>query len=122
MHPVFKELDAYLSEHEGENISLGSVKVLKATNNSTYTVQTGFAKENATVVSDSNFQVGDIVSFYGIVRNGVLYANKHHTHHTWMYPYDITYYLSFFGLVVFIFLFLRDWEIDLREMKFKRRR
>jgi hypothetical protein len=80
-HPISENLDVYLSEHEGENVSLGFVKVLEATDNSTYTVQTGFEKENATAVSNGKFRVGDIVSFYGTPKNGALYANEYHLHH-----------------------------------------
>lgn len=121
-HPVSKELNVYLSEHEGENISLGFVKVLEANDNSTYTVQTGFEKENTTVMSDGKFQAGDIVSFYGTVRNGVLHASKHHLHHNFMYPYNAVYFLSLAGFILLILLFLKDWKMDLRRMRFKKRK
>ncbi len=103
--PIFEKYD--LNKEEGNDISLTFVKIISV-EGTKYMVQTGFTGENALVISGGAFKVGETVSFYGTARQGVLYANKYHVHAV---P-RASYVLSVLGLVMFIFLFFREWKIE----------
>lgn len=103
--PIFEKFD--LTKAEGKDISLTFVKIVRA-ENTRYTVQTDFTGENAFVVSDGIFNVGETVSFYGTVKQGTLYASRYHIH---SFP-KASYVLSILGLVMFLFLFIREWKIE----------
>lgn len=103
--PIFEKFD--LTKEEGKDISLTFVNITSMENNR-YTVQMGFTGENAVVVSDGAFNIGDTVSFYGTFRQGTLYASKYHIH---SFP-KASYVLSIPGLILFLFLFFREWKIE----------
>jgi len=104
-NPILKKFD--LAEEEGKDISLTFVKIVNVENNR-LTVQTDLTGEQMVVFSDGVFNIGETISFYGTVRQGMLYANKYHVH---SFP-RASYFLSILGLMLFLFLFVREWKFE----------
>lgn len=117
-HPIFKFEKFDISKYEGENISLAFVEIVNwDINNHSYLV-TCPTKEDVNairVICNRIFGVGDIVSFFGPVQDGKLYAVEYHMH---SHP-KASYYLSIPGLILLIFLFFREWKIE--GLRFRRR-
>ena len=104
-NPILEKFD--LAKEEGKDISLTFVKIVSVENNR-YTVQTDLTGEQMVVVSEGVFNIGETISFYGTVREGMLYANKYHVH---SFP-KASYFLSILGLMLFLFLFFREWKFE----------
>lgn len=107
----------FVPQSESKRTSLQMV-IIEKRNGNLYEIETRFTKEKCTVLCNADFEKGDTVSFYGDVENGVLIAEDYHIHN---YP-DFPYYISVVGLVFALFVFYKEWKIDLRHMCFIRRR
>lgn len=103
--PIYEKSD--LVNLEGKDISLAFVKIVNIENNR-YTVKADFTNESVVIVSNGTFSVGDTVSFYGTIKQGILYASKYHIH---LFP-KASYVLSIPGLLLFLFLLSREWKIE----------
>jgi len=104
-----------LGEHSGEKIALYFAEVYEKEDMSTYIVKVGESKVK--VVCNDNFEEGDVVSFNGIVHNNTLISEKHHIHR---HP-DSAFYLSIPAVFLFLIVFFRVWEFDLKNGIFLRR-
>lgn len=111
-HPIFEPLE--LAEHEGDKIPLYYVKILGKEGN-VYYADFGFMGEKVSIISDGSFAPGDVVSFYGLIKDGTLINQEYRLH---SYP-NIIYHLSTLGLLLFLVLFFRKWRFSLKEMRFK---
>lgn len=111
-YPIFTPM--YFEDHEGEEIPLYFVKVL-GKEGDVYYVDFGFTHERVRVISEGDFAPGDVVSFYGTIRDGALMNQDYRLH---PHPNSV-YYLSTLGLVLFLAMFLRKWRFSLKEMRFK---
>lgn len=99
-YPIFKDTDA--STFEGETIPLYFFEVV-GKSESGYIVMEGTSKNEIEVVTDARFEIGNVVSFYGTIKNNRLIVQKHHLH---KYP-GMRIYLSLIGLVAFAYLMAR---------------
>ena len=99
-YPVFK--DSPLSEYEGEALPIYFAKVIGKSEEG-YNIVQGTGTEEIGVITDAKLENGDIVSFYGIVKNNRLILQKHHLHEN---P-ETTIYLSVIGLFSFLLLMKR---------------
>jgi hypothetical protein len=111
-YPIFEPLE--LAEHEGEKMPLYYVKILEK-DGEVYHADFGLMREKVRIISDGSFAPGDVVSFYGLIKDGTLINQEYRLH---PYP-NIVYHLSALGLLVFLVLFLKKWRFSLREMRFK---
>ncbi|MEE8403208.1 MAG: hypothetical protein V3R93_05600 [Candidatus Hydrothermarchaeaceae archaeon] len=102
-HPLFERFD--ISEYEGDIIPLYFIKIADSSEGG-YVVEAGISGERAEVITDVHFKTGDIVSFYGPVKNNRLIAQKYHRH---KYP-NMVYYLSVAGLVGFLWLMKKEGD------------
>lgn len=100
-HPVFERFD--ISRHEGETIPMYFTEIAGKSEGG-YIVETGIEKQRVKVITDADIKTGEVVSFYGTVKNNRLIAQKHHRHR---YP-DMPYYLSSIGLIGFLWLMKRE--------------
>ncbi|MEE8167798.1 MAG: hypothetical protein V3T58_02860 [Candidatus Hydrothermarchaeales archaeon] len=113
-NPIFEEFD--ISKHEGEVLPLYFVKI-NSGSEGVYVGEVGFGKEEVVIETDARLKKGDVVTFYGIVENERLVTNRHHMHGR---P-NTTYYLSGIGLFLFLWLFLKEWKLDLNTLSVRRR-
>jgi hypothetical protein len=111
-YPVFEPFD--LEEHEGEKIALYYMKIVER-EGSVYYAETSLTGKRVRILSDGDFAPGEVVSFYGLIKEGMLVNEEYRLH---PYP-NALYYLSALGLMLFLVLFLRKWRFSLREMRFK---
>ena len=100
-HPVFERFD--ISRHEGEIIPVYFAKIAESSEGG-YIVEIGLEKQLVEVVTDARLKTGEVVSFYGPVKNNRLIAQRHHCH---KYP-NMPYCLSLIGLVGFLWLMKRE--------------
>lgn len=111
-YPIFHPLD--METLEGEEAALYYLEI-QGKENGLYHARLGFTGEEVYISSPGDFSPGDVVSFQGIVKDGVLVNQEYHYH-----PYPlIIYQLSALGLGIFLFLFLKRWRFSLGEMRFK---
>lgn len=100
-HPIFERSD--ISQHEGEVIPLYFTEIADKSEDG-YIVEIGIEKQQVEVVTDAHFKTGEVASFYGNIKNNRLIVQKHHRHE---YP-NTPYYLSFIGLIGFLWLMKRE--------------
>lgn len=96
-HPVFKMSDT--SQHEGEALPIYYVKIVDKSEEG-YIIDTGMDGQQLEVVTDAQFEKGEVSSFYGTAEGNRLIVQKYRHH---KYP-KMRYYLSFIGLIAFIWL------------------
>ena len=102
-NPIFEEFD--ISKHEGETIPVYFTKITGKAQEG-YIVETGIEKTHFEVIIDEEFRFGEIVTFYGTIKNSRIIVQKTHRH---AYP-DVSYYLSLIGLVVFLWVMKREGD------------
>ena len=100
-HPIFGKSD--ISRHEGETIPIYFFEVAGKSGDG-YIVREGIGRHEIEVVTDAQLEIGNIVSFYCIVKDNRLIAQKHHLH---THP-NTRIYLSIFGLVTFMALMRKE--------------
>ena len=111
-YPIFQPLD--MSSLEGEEVALYYLEILEV-RDGLYLAQLGFTGEEVYISSPGSFEPGDVVSFRGVVEDGVLINQEYRLH-----PYPaLIYYLSAIGLVVFLIMFFRRWRFSFKEMRFR---
>ncbi len=113
-NPIFEEFDIF--EHEGEVLPLYFVKI-NGGSDGVYETEVGFGKTEVLVETDERFERADVVTFYGLVENQRLVVNRHHVHGR---P-NTTYYLSGVGLFLFLWLFLKEWRLDVGTLTMRRK-
>ncbi len=113
-NPIFEEFD--ISEHEGEVLPLYFVRINSASEGG-YVGEVGFGKTEVVVETDARLKKGDVATFYGIVENQRLMANRYHVHGRPNTPY----YLSVIGLFLFLWLFLKEWRFDVDALILRRK-
>ncbi len=102
-HPIFEKTD--LSKYEGETRPFYFTEIAQKSEGG-YTVLIGLEKQQIEVITDDHFDAEEIVSFYGTVNNNRLIVQRHHRHE---YP-GRSYYLSFVGLLGFLYLMMREGD------------
>ena len=111
-YPIFHPLD--LKSLEGEEVALYYLEI-QGKEDRLYRATLGFTKEEVYISSSGEFTPGDVVSFHGVVKDGIL-VNQEYRYH----PYPlIVYQLSALGLVVFLIIFFRRWRFSFKEMRFR---
>lgn len=100
-HPVFERFD--ISQYEGETIPIYFTNIADKSEDG-YIIEIGIEKQRAEVITDANLKPGEIASLYGTVKNNRLIVQRHYRH---KYP-EMPYYLSFIGLIGFLWLMKRE--------------
>jgi hypothetical protein len=110
--PIFKPLN--LNGLEGQEVALYYLEI-QGKEGELYHARLSFSGEDVYILSHGNFDPGDVVSFHGVARRGILVNQEYHRH-----PHPATvYYLSALGLGVFLLLFFRKWRFSLQEKRFR---
>ncbi len=100
-HPIFENTE--ISKYEGEVRPFYFTEIAEKSEGG-YTVLIGLEKQQIEVITDDHFDAGEIVSFYGTIKNNRLIVQRHHLHE---YP-DMSYYLSTIGLLGFLYLMKKE--------------
>jgi len=116
-NPIFKPFEENLLENEGNEYNLYFVEIVGELSPNSYLIGTGFNRKYLIVETQGEFEKGQIVSFRGRINNGKLVAVEHHLHGYPLMPY----YLSIVGLVVFSFIFFREWRVSIKNISIRRR-
>jgi hypothetical protein len=111
--PTYKRTDLKL--YEGDYIPLYVRTVDEKLDTNRYCVIAKFTGEKHIVVCDAQLQTDDIISFYGLVKNDVLFVSKYHIHE---FP-DLAYYISFIGLIMLIVIVFKLFKLYLKTSKNK---
>jgi hypothetical protein len=120
-NPIYKTFD--IDEYEDQKIPLYFTEIIEEMGSS-YLVSKGlppernFPRVTVIVIAQHSFQVGDIVSFYGIVKSNVLIAEKYKVHKYPNYPY----FISTPVIILFPMVLLRSWKVNFRDLCLLRRK